>query len=96
MGKSNSKRYKQGYSVRASTQFPGALTAELEKMMELHGMKLGPLVNRLALRGLLEYRKDGRLGTLQELGLPAGNAGEPAPPRPADAAGARTAVSGDP
>jgi hypothetical protein len=67
MEKSQGRKNKQGYNIKIATQFPGALFAELEKMAEKHRMKVGPIVAGLALRGLLEYRKDGRLGTPEEL-----------------------------
>jgi hypothetical protein len=80
MEKAQGKRYKLAYSIRATVLLPGLLSGELEKMMERHGLKLGPLIVRLALRGLLEYRRDGRLGTPQELGLPAVDVNEYATP----------------
>lgn len=76
MEKVNGKRYKLAFSIRATVLLPGLLSGELEKMMERHGLKLGPLIVRLALRGLLEYRRDGRFGTPQDLGLPAVEVGE--------------------
>lgn len=92
MKKHKSKRYKQAYSIRVALMLPGPLSEELEQMMGEHELKLGPLVARLALRGLLEYRRDGRLGKPGEIGLPAYDSDEAAPPMSAGAGRARTAV----
>jgi hypothetical protein len=95
MERTRGKRYKVAYSIRATAVLPGLLSGELEKMMERHGLKLGPLVVRLALRGLLEYRRDGRLGTPRELGLLAGEVDEYAPPRADEVGPARPALHGE-
>lgn len=95
MEKAHGKRYKLAYGIRVTALLPGLLSGELEKMMEKHGLKLGPLIVRLALRGLLEYRRDGRLGTPQELGLPAVEVDACAPPRAADIGLARPALRGE-
>ena len=65
--KPKGSRYKQGYGIRCTALLPGPLSGELENMTERHELKLGPLVVRLALRGLMEDRRDGLLVTPQEL-----------------------------
>lgn len=55
------------YTVNIGASLPAPVVDEIESLAHRYGMKKARILRELALRGLADYHRDGRLGELLDL-----------------------------